>query len=420
MKLRGRNAKRVCIVTSGHLSTCPRMLKAADSLAEAGYEVRVVSARYMDWAWHADQEVRRTRSWKWSALDYDRESAPAKYIQTGVRFRSAQCIAKSLGPGHCPLSLAERAYSRAHTELVREVLREPADLIYGGTSGALAATAEAANRSGVPYALDLEDLHSAQHWPTPEGRFFDFLAERIERAVLAAAAFITAGSDAIARAYRDKYRVGVIPLHNTFPLPPIDPQMNNPQTRPLLLYWFGQTIGLGRGLETVVQALGWGDIPSQLHLRGRAIPSDLHGLESFAADVAPNLRVVLHNPAPPDTMVDLCRPYELGLATEPGLPGNNEAALSNKALTYILAGLAVVITDTPGQRPLARDLGEGALLYKPGDVATLAAGLKCWAENKSLLTRARIAAWEAARRRWHWEHPEERGALLKAVAGVFN
>ena len=83
----------------------------------------------------------------------------------------------------------------------------------------------------------------------------------------------------------------------------------------------------------------------------------------------------------------------------------------------MLAGLAVVFTDTPGQRRLAIDLGEGAILYPPGDVAALAAGLTRWASDKDLLGRARAAAWQAARRRWHWEHREERGALLDARGG---
>jgi hypothetical protein len=82
--------------------------------------------------------------------------------------------------------------------------------------------------------------------------------------------------------------------------------------------------------------------------------------------------------------------------------------------------LAVAISDTPGQRPLALDLGEGALIHALGDVDALAAGLKRWSDDKNLLARAKAAAWDAARRRWHWEHAEERGALLKAVAAVFQ
>jgi hypothetical protein len=88
--------------------------------------------------------------------------------------------------------------------------------------------------------------------------------------------------------------------------------------------------------------------------------------------------------------------------------------------TYMLAGLAVACTDTPGQRPLARDLGEGACFYTPGDIVTLAAGLKRWASDKVQLACAKTAAWKAAQRRWHWEHAQERGALLAAVAAAFE
>ena len=115
-------------------------------------------------------------------------------------------------------------------------------------------------------------------------------------------------------------------------------------------------------------------------------------------------------------MMDLCRGYDVGLAVEPGFSLNNCIALSNKAFTYMLAGLAVLFTNTSGQRALALDIGESALLYAPGDVHALASGLTRWAADKVLLAKAKSAAWEAAKRRWHWDHPLERGALLDAVA----
>ena len=42
---------RVTIVSAGQLSTCPRMVKAADALYAEGYRVRVVMNRRADWAW---------------------------------------------------------------------------------------------------------------------------------------------------------------------------------------------------------------------------------------------------------------------------------------------------------------------------------------------------------------------------------
>jgi hypothetical protein len=104
------------------------------------------------------------------------------------------------------------------------------------------------------------------------------------------------------------------------------------------------------------------------------------------------------------------------LSLEQGHVLNRALCLTNKAFTYILGGLAVAFTDTPGQRALAEDLGEGAIIYRPGDIRGLAAGLTRWAQDETGLQRAKTAAWDAAARRWHWEHPLERGALLQAVA----
>jgi hypothetical protein len=407
---------RVCVVTAGHLSTCPRMLKAADALAGAGYRVRVVSARFMDWATAADREVRRTRSWAWTEVDRDRASALPAWLWSGARCRAAGVAVRAFAPPATPLWLATRAYSRAHGELLRAALAAPADLYYGGTTGGLAPTAAAARRAGVPYALDLEDFHSGESGGSPAGRRTDALAEHLERALLPGAAFLTAGSAAIAAAYREKYGVAPVAVHNTFPLPAAPPSLAAPPGHGLRLYWFSQTIGCGRGLEDAVAAMGRAELGGELHLRGRPDGDVLDALRRLAAATAPGLAIVHHPPAAPDRMVELCAGYDVGLALEQPVTESRRLGLTNKGLTYVLAGLPVALTDLPGQRELARDLGEGALVCAPGDVAALAAGLRRWAGDPAALARARAAAWETARTRWHWEHPRERGALLAAVA----
>ncbi len=407
---------RICVITAGHLATCPRMLKAADALAAAGYRVRVISTRHVAWATAADASAKRTRSWNSSVVNYDRVSGRTTYLRTGVRLRAAQQLARTVGVSRCPMSVVARAYSRVHTELLHAALAEPADFYYGGTTGALAAVAAAGRRAGVPYALDLEDFHSAEQGESAAARLAHGLAERIEQDVLRDAVFLTAGSDAIAAAYAEKYGLRPVPIHNTFPLPPSPPALTPSRSDGLRLYWFSQTIGPRRGLEDVIQAMGRGGIPGELHLRGRAIPDYVHGLRLTSTQVAPHLALIHHDPCAPDAMVPLSTGYDAGLAVEPGFSENNRLALSNKAFTYMVAGLAVAFTDTPGQRSLALELGEGALLYRPGDVAALARGLKRWADDKAVLVRAKVASWEAAKRRWHWEHPAERGALLDAVA----
>lgn len=412
-----RARPRVTVVTAGHLSTSPRMLKAADALAAAGYRVRMISTRHLPWAVRADREVRRLReaAWTWATVDYERDADAFARVRTGLRLRAATLAARALGPSRCPVGLAAAAWSRAHRELVRAAMREPADLMYGG-GAALAAVAEVGRRMGVVYAIDLEDLHSAEQVDSPAATLAHALASRIERDVLPGAAFVTASSPGIAAAYADRYAVSPIVVHNTFPLPSKPPDLHAHRERRLRLYWFSQTIGPGRGLEDAVSAMALAAVPAELHLRGLAMAGYVESLRRLAARGAPRLVIVPHEPAAPDAMVDLCADYDIGLSLERGPVLNKLLCLSNKALTYILGGLAVVLTDTPGQRPLARDLGEGSLLYAPGDVASLGAGLRRWADDSRLLERARTASWRAAQGRWHWEHPDESGALIRACA----
>ncbi len=405
---------RVSIVTAGHLSTCPRMLKAADALHQAGYGVRVVSANHTKWAAAADREVANARGWRWTVVDYSRDTAAARRLATGVRFKAAQSVSARIGAERVPVGIAVRAYSRVHDELARAAAAEPTDLVYGGTTGALAAAADAAATLGVPYALDLEDFHSGER-PADEDPDTDALAERVEREVIGGARFVTAASPMIADAYSTKYRVRPVAIHNTFSVDfPID-QSDAAQLAPLRLYWFSQTIGPGRGLESVIHAAGHSGVAIELHLRGRAAHGYAVRLETLARQAAPALRLIFHAPAAPDGMVRLAQRYDAGLSCEESDVLNHRLCLGNKIFTYLAAGVPVILSATPAQRSLADDLGAAAIVYGQADTAGLGEELRRLALDRPRRRAARSAARDAARRRWHWEHPLDRGALLELV-----
>ena len=405
---------RVTIVTSGHLSSCPRMLKSADALSADGFDVHVIATRHEPWATDTDLDVASRRSWTADTITYRRGAGGSTYWWTGARYRAARAAASAIGPARAPLPLVSRAFGRVHTELVRAIVADPGDLIYGGTTGALAAVAEAAAQCGTPYALDLEDFHSGETTGA-DAPLVDALAERVEHAVLPGAVFVTAASEAIAGAYRDRDGLASTVVHNTFALPSRAPDPARLDPDRLRIYWFSQTIGPGRGLEDAVLALGRAGVAASLALRGRAQAGYFEAISSMAAAHAPRVELLHLPPAPPDSMVELSGGYDIGLSLEQMTPTNRQLCLTNKAFTYILAGAAVVITDTPGQHALAADLGRGAAIVPPGDLDALAGVFARWAGDPAALACAKQTAWQAAARRWHWEHEAERGALLALV-----
>ena len=395
------------------------MLKSADALADAGYNVRVVATSNEPWAIDADRDVRSRRHWPATIINYRKGDSGLTYWWSGVRARASRAAVSLLGADRAPLRLVAHAVGRTHAELVRAAAAEPADLIYGGTTGALAAVAEAAKRSGIPYALDLEDFHSAES-DAPDASLRFELVSRIEKAVLRNAVFLTTSSEHIAEAYREQYGVEAGIVHNTFPLPAEPPDFVRVDPEKLRVYWFSQTIGPGRGLDDAVVALGRAGVAAELALRGRPHLDYVEQLKQLAGAKAPLLEVTHQLPAAPDAMVDLSRGYDAGLALERMVPRNRAMSISNKAFTYLLAGVAVVMTDTPGQHELGEDVGCAAALVPPGDIDALASAFRQWADDPSMLARAKRAAWDAAVRRWRWDHPKERGLLLDLVSAALS
>jgi glycosyltransferase involved in cell wall biosynthesis len=390
------------------------MLKAADALHEDGYQVRVVSVNHTAWATAADRDVMATRRWAWTAVDYSRATSRAVQVMTGARLRAALAVSRWAGPARVGLALAARACSRAHPELVRAAAAAPADFVYGGTTGALAAVAEAAARLRVPYALDLEDFHSAEE-AGPTGALDGALIERIERAVLPGARFVTASSPMISEQYANKYGVQPSTVHNTFPLEPEGPE---PQSfaGPLRVYWCSQTLGPTRGLELLVRAFGRAGVAGELHVRARIVPAYFEWLQRLQRDIASSLTLVPHPPAPPAAMVRLAGGFDAGWSGEEMSFPNRAWCLGNKIFMYLAAGVPVIFSRTPAQAALARDLGDAAFMYD--SVEDLAQVLRDLAADPVRRCRARRAARAAAERRWHWEHASDRGALIEAFHGA--
>ena len=303
------------------------MLKAADALAAAGYGVRVVSTASVDWARKADRRLHRNRFWKWQCVDYSRDHL-FRYFWSGLWQKSILAVTKAARVS-CSWDLVARSLGRVYPELVRTVAAEPAELVYGGTSGALAAIVDVARLMGSPYAVDLEDFHTGEGQPDPERRAW---MEQIESRALSGASFATAAGDAMASAYARKYSTRPITIHNTFSLPRQKPSFTV-SNGALRLYWCSQTVGPGRGLEDAVLAMGQKGLAGELHLRGAPVDGYLDHLRQLADSAAHRLKIVWHPPTDPDSMVPAARGHDIGLALEQPVDQNKQICLSNKAFS---------------------------------------------------------------------------------------
>lgn len=397
------------------------MVKAADALSHAGYDVRVVSMSTFEWGASADRDIvaRRSNAWRWQPIEYRRGEDSIRYLRAASRQRVSMAIAGMVGVANAPSQVVSRASERGYLELRDAAADEGADLVYGG-GRSLSAASHAAARVGARFALDLEDFHSGEVDPDnpaiEKGDLIHSLWSRVERASLEKAAFLTGGSDAISEAYEALYGIRPSTINNVFRVTDSPPSVD--KSGPLRLYWFSQMVTGRRGIEDAVRAAGIAGIDVSLTLRGRADSGYVVELRRLAARVAPNLKLDVIDPVFPDDLVDASREFDVGLALEQRTSRNNDLALSNKAFTYMAAGLAVAFTDTAGQRALAHSLGNGAVVYDPGNAEALASYLKGWSDDPGMLAAAKRTAWNAARTRWRWDHEAESGKLLALVAAA--
>jgi hypothetical protein len=93
---------------------------------------------------------------------------------------------------------------------------------------------------------------------------------------------------------------------------------------------------------------------------------------------------------------------------------SRDLTVTNKILHYLLGGLAVVASDTAGQREVAEKAPEAVTLYQSGSPEALAKALDCLVGAPDRLARAKAAALQAAEATFCWER--QQGVLLEAVA----
>ncbi|MSP74802.1 MAG: glycosyltransferase [Rhodospirillaceae bacterium] len=403
--------KMVCIVSPGNLASNPRLVKEADALHGAGYDVTAVACDYSEELRSTDDEI--AARVPWTVVRVPRPLGE-RAVTLAAR-RLARMVAAT--GAAVPAGLAARATGGPISTLRRAVRGIRADLYIAHYVAGLAAVTPVARQRGAMLGFDAEDFHSGEGTGGAGEDFRMKLIETIERAALPSCAHATASSPMIAQAYAGRYGIAPTAVLNVFPLgmAPAAPQPGDP-TR-LKAYWFSQTIGLDRGLQPFLQAMARTRSRVTLDIRGGNQWGGGDRLMAVARDLGVADRVSILPKASPDEMVTLAATYDVGLSLETAATENHQICLGNKIFTYLLAGVPVMLSDTRAQRELAPALGAGGMLVSLSDPETIAAALDGLGETPSRLAEAKRTAWRLGRERYNWD--VEKDFLLKAVDRAF-
>ena len=394
---------QICLISPGHLSTNPRLVKEARALRAAGHEIVVICGRFSAWGIEADlplaRELGRVIAVPFGPINASRLT----YIrQTLVR----RCAALVTRMGFYPSWLAMLAEHPASIDLVRAAANVRADLYIAHYVAALPAAALAARRNRARYAFDAEDFHLGDLPDAPIYEREKRIIRTIEGRYLPGAAYVTAASPMIADAYAQAYGIPrPTPLLNLFSSRSAPAQSSPRGTMHPgpSLYWFSQTLGAGRGIETAIEAISLARTSPHLYLRGHVAPRYLEVLNTLAARYAVVDRIHLPDLVAPDTLEREGAAFDLGYVGELGETQNRGIALTNKLFSYLVSGIGVIATDIPAHRDIAGQLGDALHLFKTHDANDLARVLDQVLSNPTALAKTRRAAFELARTRYNWE-----------------
>jgi glycosyltransferase involved in cell wall biosynthesis len=379
--------RKVCLITTNHIATNPRLVKEAMALAAKNYRIHVVLTQHTPkYALEDFRILKQNPSWTYDILDWtrDRFSSRFKRSFSGLLQKASGNLIRFL-----PLALLHKLIlNRHYFAQLRMARSAKADLYIAHNAGALAVAADAAGFSGTGFSFDAEDFHRGE---VLKKEVLSAL-RAIENEYLPQAKYITAASPLIAEAYQKLFpELRIHTVKNVFPLTNGHHNIG-PQTGPLKLFWFSQTVGTNRGVQDIIKALKL--------LEGRDLEFHIYGFLPNAAreqfqslirelNFSKDPKIVFFDPISPDELLARAADYEIGFATEPGFCLNNKIALSNKIFTYLAGGNAIIFSNTPAQKAFYDEYRDLGFMYESQDYESLAHTVSRYDQDRELLLRHR-------------------------------
>ncbi len=401
--------KKIVLITTGQPATNPRIVKEADALHAAGYEVTLLYSFFVEWAAEKDTILLQKVPWKYKMAGGAPTDKKAIYLFTRIRNKIARVLNNYFGNNFL---LAERTQARAFDELLTEAKKIKADWYIGHNLGALAVAVNAAKYNSARAGFDFEDYHRGEN-----NKAIKCETSRIvylENKYVPQLNYISAASPLIAEKVGNHFPLqvrNIITLLNCFPLyqqPPFREKL--PDDNSLQLFWFSQTIGINRGLEILLKALiKMNDPDIQLTLAGNCTGTFKRYIDVYAKKIRD--RIHLAGIITPNELPSFSSKFDVGLALELSIPENRDICLTNKVFTYILAGNAIILSESTMQIKF-NDQFKVGITFPVNDITLLTEKLKIY-KNQSLLKRQRINNYELGQNLLNWEN--ESKSLLKQI-----
>ncbi len=408
-------AKKICILTQSHLCRNPRVVKEANALSAAGFDVHILTTfTYAD-LYEEDLKLIDAGKIKYKAV------VNLIHNQSSSNYRLKERIKRRLAGELIARFGVETPYALGYDyrRNLKAAIRENADLYICHQEISTVIGCKLI-RKGFKVAFDFEDWYSHDLLPEANRTRPLRLLEKTEKFALQKSVLTYTTSESLSKAlsaFADSRPPKV--LHNVFPLAErklMDGQYKDreDQERPSM-HWYSQTVGPGRGLEFLIEALHEVETPIDLHLRGNIFGAYDKVLQGSFPN-SKGHRLFFHTLVPHFELLSRIAEHDIGLATEEYVPDSRNLTITNKILQYLLAGIAVLATDTDGQKEVGSLCPDAVILFENKNKQAFIEALSKFLNDKQTLKRAKEQALTTATVTFCWE--KQAPMLVKWVSEV--
>jgi glycosyltransferase involved in cell wall biosynthesis len=411
---------KILILIGAHLCTAPRPQKEAEVLAGAGHEVIVRGFWFDPELVERDLQLMNRVCWRFEPiLDF---RPTHRRLNQWMRLQGR--IARELYQRCKVFSPALLGYgAKAMLEAAQQMR---ADLTIVHSEAGLWVGNQLLNQ-GYRVGVDFEDWFSEDLLPKDQVNRPIKQLKAFEKRLLHECKYCLTTSHAMAEAMAKAHQ-GPTPtvVYNCFPWAErsqIDGQTRDRQDLSLpSLHWFSQTIGPGRGLEILFQALTYLKTPVEVHLRGNYSNRSCQWLESLVPTQwydsklwqQGSHRVIIHPTVPNAELLSRIAEHDVGLALESSEISSRNLTITNKLFQYLQAGLAIVATSTAGQKEIFSNYPNIGHLVSSNQPNTLAQALEDLLENSEKLNLSKSSSLRVAQNHLSWE--KQMDTLLNSIS----
>ena len=267
--------------------------------------------------------------------------------------------------------------------MFKKALEENADL-YSAHLECAFFTGRNLIKAGKKVSYDFEDWYSRDYL-VPERPVK--LLEALEKFAIDNGAFVTAASTSMAAALKESYKPAreITVIYNGFSIEEnlaVERSILPEAPGPLKLLWFSRTVGAGRGIESIINALAFCKSAVELHLLGGMADGYGDFIQKEFSQIKPH-SFVMHSFMRHNQLFNFIRQFDVGLAIEENINDNKKLTVSNKMLQYLQAGIQVIASDTAGQKEIAAFFPSAVHIVDIADPVQVASAINYCNENRN-------------------------------------